>query len=334
MFVWQSILCFALTRHNCVHAGQRIGVKTGQRASPLSGGRTASRFETALESLSETLGDARHRHALQRLIDAGLGEDISPCKLFIPWCMFPCSHDVCSFLCRDSEIRACLRFCTVTVNLPSSRKSTSQKCRPLSMRSHNHGGSTTFACCLRLAAAVGAVTSEPREENKAFAVVLAAGSQEGMQVIRNVARLCTDHAALGQTVSAATALAKVTAESPSADRRVALSEIVAQVVQRSSDATVVLDETVFAQIDGALTSFHTCWDSRGKIEGPTTAVSCTRATFVVVIDMRELPHSRFKTGDECKTHGPCPPYDAHLVKAKASYTFVTPSDCAECFAFG
>lgn len=158
-----------------------------------------------------------------------------------------------------------------------------------------------------------------------------------MEVIRSVARLCTDHAALGQTVSAATALGKVTAESPSAERRVALSEVVAQVVQRSSDATVVLDETVFAQIDGALTSFHTCWDSRGKIEGPTTAVSCTRATFVVVIDMQELPHSRFESGDECKAHGPCPSYDAHLVEAKVSYTFIitrTCSDCAECFAFG
>lgn len=81
-------------RHSthCVHAGQRVGVKTGQRASPLSGGRTASLFENALESLSETLGDARHRHALQRLIDAGLGMHASfsflgACSLAVTMCV-------------------------------------------------------------------------------------------------------------------------------------------------------------------------------------------------------------------------------------------------------
>jgi len=159
-----------------------------------------------------------------------------------------------------------------------------------------------------------AVDGVARDDAKAFAVVVAASSSDGVRLARRVAQLCTHHSKVGHTVSAADVLERVAKGSSSAEHRVALSENVAGVVLREPAATVILDETVFAKIPGALTSFHTCWDSRGKIEGPNNGiVSCTRATFVVVVDMGAHSH-----GHASSPVGGCDSYDECLGETKAS----------------
>ena len=71
-------------------------------------------------------------------------------------------------------------------------------------------------------------------------------------------------------------------------------------LKKDGNTLVVLNESVFHAIPGALTVFHTCWDVRGNLEGPRVGrVSCDQATFLTIVAMD--PSTTPTTLDACGT---------------------------------
>eukprot|EP00037_Helgoeca_nana_P011681 m.104994 g.104994 ORF g.104994 m.104994 type:complete len:279 (-) comp20982_c0_seq1:309-1145(-) len=159
------------------------------------------------------------------------------------------------------------------------------------------------------------------EDNQAFVVVLLAASADGLAIAREVGRRCVSFAAAGRTVTADDVRGVMSATGGTNDDaalRVALSDLVAANLKRNPESVVLLDAPVFQTIPGAMSAFHTCWDSHGKLTGPTLgAVPCHRSTFVVVVDMGTADLGGVDGSGDCNPAGHCPMYDGKLDAAKA-----------------
>lgn len=169
-----------------------------------------------------------------------------------------------------------------------------------------------------------AIVGQDRDDSKAVVVVLLARSPGGLQLAKEVARLCVSHAPVGQTVTANEVQERLgpDARIDDAAGRVAFSEVVAEILLSKPSAAIVLDDTAFAAVPGALTTLHTCWDVRGKLTGPRLGeTTCHQSTFVVVVDeSSDNPEASATTQEakmNCDPRGECSSYDKHLVAAKA-----------------
>jgi hypothetical protein len=169
--------------------------------------------------------------------------------------------------------------------------------------------------------AEAAITGTGRnEDNQAFVAVLLAASADGLAIAREVGRRCVSFAAAGRTVTADDVRGVMSATGGTNDDaalRVALSDLVAANLKRNPESVVLLDAPVFQTIPGAMSAFHTCWDSHGKLTGPTLgAVPCHRSTFVVVVDMGTADLGGVDGSADCNPAGHCPMYDGKLDAAK------------------
>eukprot|EP00038_Savillea_parva_P005381 m.152998 g.152998 ORF g.152998 m.152998 type:complete len:289 (+) comp11705_c0_seq10:62-928(+) len=169
--------------------------------------------------------------------------------------------------------------------------------------------------------AMGTVTmsSPPHETDpKALSVVIVTGSTHGMALARTVVDLYTNnlHTAHARVTSGGVVQHLRSShhqraramETEDALHRDALSELVAMTLKKDGNTLVVLNESVFHAIPGALTVFHTCWDVRGNLEGPRVGrVSCDQATFLTIVAMdpsttpTPLDACGTATDDECHT---------------------------------
>lgn len=150
--------------------------------------------------------------------------------------------------------------------------------------------------------------------------MLLAASADGLAIAREVGRRCVSFAAAGRTVTADDVRGVMSAPGGTNDDaalRVALSDLVAANLKRNPESVVLLDAPVFQTIPGAMSAFHTCWDSHGKLTGPTLgAVPCHRSTFVVVVDMSTADLGGVDGSGDCNPAGHCPMYDGKLDAAK------------------